>query len=212
MNGIRRNGIFIALLAAAAGLFFWSRRAQAQQIPYNEADDVQAANDDPQYWIFSSNAPTVESINMGSPENNLVAFLALIRQFESRNRYDVLYGGQTFSDYSQHPNIPVPINLPGYEGKVSTAAGAYQFIHRTWQNLAERLGLTDFTPASQDAAAVELLIEIGAMQAIQSGDFDAAMRAASSQWASLPYSAAKQSPKSIAAANEFLTRYLASLA
>lgn len=208
---MRRN-LLLLIFGAATALLLWSQRSRATAVEYNEADDVQTPSNDPSYWVYSSDANTVENINMGSPENNLLAFLALIRKFESNDRYDVMYGGKTFNDYSQHPNVAVPINLPGYEGKVSTAAGAYQFIFKTWRNLASRLSLTDFSPASQDAAAVELLSEIGAMPAIQAGDFDNALRLASSQWASLPYSAAKQSPQSIAAANEFLTRYLQNVA
>lgn len=208
-----RRGILFAALVTAAGLFFWQRRAEASAVAYDPAADLQVVHDDPDYWFMNSeSSPYIEGINMGSPDNNLLAFLALIRKFESDNRYNVLYGGGSFSDYSQHPRKAVPINLPGYEGKHSTAAGAYQFIYGTWNNLAQRLHLTDFSPASQDAAAIELLNEIGAIPAIHAGDFDTAMRIASSQWASLPYSPAKQNPKSIAAANEFLTRYLDSVA
>lgn len=65
--------------------------------------------------------------------------------------YNVLHGGATFDDYSAHPNNPQPV--AGQEGVTSTAAGKYQFIHETWQRAAQALGLTDFSPESQDAAA-----------------------------------------------------------
>lgn len=57
--------------------------------------------------------------------------------------YNVLNGGGTFSDYSQFPA----------GGK---AAGRYQFMPDTWADEAKRLGLKDFSPRSQDAAAWDL--------------------------------------------------------
>lgn len=209
---MNKEALLIAL--AIAGVFLLARRAFASTTEGGyllEDGDVQPASSDPDYW-FLGDANQVENINMGSPEQNLLAFLAMIRKFETNDNYNIVYGGQSFNDFSRHPAIRVPINIPGYEGKYSTAAGAYQFLLGTWNALAERLQLTDFTPASQDAAAVALLSEIGAMPAIQRGDFDEALRLASTKWASLPYSAAKQNPKSLAAANEFLTRYLDSMA
>lgn len=213
LSTMRRN-VIIALLIAAAGAFFLSRRASASNSEYSvldESGDIQPVNTDPNYW-FLKDQSAITGVNMGSPEQNLLAFLALIRKFESNDDYNIMFGGEHFQSFTQHPNVRVPIVMPGYEGKFSTAAGAYQFIYRTWANLAERLSLTDFSPASQDAAAIALLTEIGAMGHIQRGEFDEALKLASSQWASLPYSPAKQSPKSIAAANEFLTRYLDTIA
>jgi muramidase (phage lysozyme) len=72
--------------------------------------------------------------------------------------YNVRYtpgGGAAFSDLSHHPRI--------YErtptGELSSAAGRYQFVWRTWMGdahhpgIAQRLGLKDFSAASQDKAA-----------------------------------------------------------
>lgn len=211
-----RREILIVLLAGIA-LLVWTR-AQALPDPgaSDPADDLPAPPQSDPFTLYIPGTVNEASVNNpppdATPEQNVAAFLALIRQFESGNDYTILYGGRHFSDFSEHPNVGIPINLPGYEGKHSTAAGAYQFIHSTWQRLASKLGLPDFTPASQDAAAVELLAEIGALSYVEQGDFDQAMRIASSQWASLPYSQAKQGPRSIVAANEFLRRYLASVA
>ncbi|CAN0621110.1 Glycoside hydrolase [Burkholderia multivorans] len=112
---------------------------------------------------------TADNPNYNGYDANLSAFLYMLRMGESSNRYNVIYGGQTFSDYSHHPNIWVPIpNDPRHRG--STAAGAYQFIHGTWEGLAARLGLVDFSPASQDVAAAQFLTDLGAMQFIEAGD------------------------------------------
>jgi lysozyme len=52
--------------------------------------------------------------------------------------------------------------------------------------VAEPLGLVDFSPASQDLAAVELIRRCGVLDAIQRGEFDRTLRGIRSEWASLP--------------------------
>jgi muramidase (phage lysozyme) len=79
------------------------------------------------------------------------ALLDAIAEHESAGHYDVIFGGQRFTDFSHHPNIPVPI--PGRPGLVSTAAGRYQFLFSTWTIYQNKLHLPDFSPASQDKAA-----------------------------------------------------------
>lgn len=138
----------------------------------------------------------------------VAAFLAMIRQFESNNNYGALVGGGTFTDFSQHPNVRKTVRINGVN-VTSSAAGAYQFIFSTWSALARRLNLTDFSPASQDAAAVELLREIGALRSIENNEIELALQQASSQWASLPGSLAGQNPKSVQAALDAYSGYLA---
>ena len=67
--------------------------------------------------------------------------------------YDVLYGGERFSDYSRHPNVAKTILNGPNAGRTSTAAGRYQFLKGTWDEAAAALGLNDFSPANQDKAA-----------------------------------------------------------
>lgn len=124
---------------------------------------------------------------------NVQAFLAMIRQHESKGHYNVIVGGSLFSDYSRHPRKYITLNINGKAVK-SSAAGAYQFIFSTWDNIRAKLKLPDFSPASQDIAAVELLSQIGAYDDIVAGRFNNALKLASSQWASLPYSKANQNP------------------
>jgi muramidase (phage lysozyme) len=70
--------------------------------------------------------------------------------------YDVIYGGRRFTDFSHHPNIRVTITSGPNKGNVSTAAGRYQFVIRTWTNEQKQLNLPDFSPQSQDKAAWHL--------------------------------------------------------
>lgn len=89
-----------------------------------------------------------------------IALLDTIAGPESSGAYNVRYGGakgpQFFNDYSQHPHIQERINSGPYAGQTSGAAGRYQFTHPTWVKVARQLGLTDFTPRSQDLGAWHL--------------------------------------------------------
>lgn len=105
------------------------------------------------------------------------------RQPTNCRGYDVIVGGSLFTDFSRHPNKLIP--LPSY-GIKSTAAGRYQFIIGTWRSLQQRLKLTDFSPASQDAAALELLRECGSLRRLDENDLRGALQAARKIWASLP--------------------------
>jgi muramidase (phage lysozyme) len=125
-------------------------------------------------------------INDNTQQNNLAAFLAMIRVSEGTagtNGYSTLVGGSQFFDYSDHPRIL--IDLPNL-GIKSSAAGAYQILRRTWDGVAAKLHLPDFSPASQDAAAVELIRQRTALPDVLAGRFAAAVEKCRKEWASLP--------------------------
>jgi lysozyme len=71
-------------------------------------------------------------------------------------------------------------------GCKSTAAGRYQIIKPTWLSLKSKLGLPDFSPASQDAAAIELIRQRGALADVQAGRIESAVNKCAKVWASLP--------------------------
>ena len=124
---------------------------------------------------------------------NVQAFLSMIRRFESNGDYNVLYGGDHFVSYAQHPQVRVPFfNPKTQKNDYSTAAGAYQINWPTWNTILRHAGNGDFSPASQDAAAVWLLKLNGALPDIMDGDFNSAIRKASATWASLPFTDSKQ--------------------
>lgn len=133
---------------------------------------------------------------------NVQAFLALIRKTEGAG-YTTLFGGGTVESLDDHPRIAVTRTLGG-KPITSTAAGAYQFLSRTWDECAKALGLPDFSPPSQDSAAVYLLDRRKALPAILEGDWTTAIECCNREWASLPGSPYGQPTKSLDYCLKFL--------
>lgn len=127
----------------------------------------------------------INPINPVNPAyNNLRAFLTMIQYAEGTygaNAYRMLYGGRLFSDYGKHPNTAITKS-----GITSTAAGAYQILYRTWLTVQPVLGLPDFSPISQDRAAIELVRRRGALEDAMAGRFSTAIYKCRKEWASLP--------------------------
>ena len=71
---------------------------------------------------------------------------------DGRRGYNVMFGGGTFDDYTRHPDTVID------GGRLkSAAAGAYQFMPGTYGTVKRDLKLPDFSPSSQDQAALELM-------------------------------------------------------
>jgi muramidase (phage lysozyme) len=116
---------------------------------------------------------------------NIQAFLKAIAEAEGGG-YDFKYGAikgkkndpWRFSDFSTHPG-------PGYHG--STAAGMYQITKETWRDHGVKaMGLTDFTPETQDLIAVEMLRSKDVIEKIKAGEIASSMPPAALKWAALP--------------------------
>jgi len=122
--------------------------------------------------------------------SNLRAFLDMIAVSEigkkllrdSDNGYNVLVGGTLFHEYADHPRTVVRLR-PDLS---SSAAGRYQILMRIFDYYKVQLGLKDFSPASQDKIAIQLIRECRALDDIAAGRFDDAVHKCRSRWASLP--------------------------
>ncbi len=105
--------------------------------------------------------------------------------------YNMKFGGGRFADMSQHPNDPVTKmffnkNTGKKEPITSTAAGRYQFLKSTWDDVSKELGLTDFSEKSQDLAAIRLMQKRGMVQPLMDDDPETAYNKGNREWASLP--------------------------
>jgi muramidase (phage lysozyme) len=135
---------------------------------------------------------------------NLAAFLDTIAHSEGTagrgdDGYNVLVGGtltiagiattiehRLFGDppdcYRDHPRELVTLR-PGLK---STAAGRYQVLAHIFDAYKDTLHLCDFSPAAQDAIALQQIRECKAIPAIEAGDFATAVGLCAHIWASLP--------------------------
>lgn len=143
---------------------------------------------------------------------NVQAFLATLRDAEGTNQtgnpYQTRFGGKVDEtlDLSKYPTFEYK-QFTQTDGKknVSGAVGAYQFITKTWKNLANQYGFKDFSPETQDMAAVALLQQNGALPHILKGDFATAVKKSNRTWASLPGSPYAQHTRS----DDFIAKSLA---
>lgn len=124
---------------------------------------------------------------------SIQAFLSLIGWSEGA-AYNTIVTGvtgpSTFTDFSDHPFAPQfnrpPVIVRRSPLLESTAAGRYQLLYRWWVPYKAMLKLSDFSPASQDAVALQQMKERGAQALIAAGDIQSAITACSNIWASFP--------------------------
>jgi muramidase (phage lysozyme) len=152
------------------------------------------------------------------------AFLDLVGQSEGTTTskathddgYDIIVSGidgpHTFSDYSAHPfaaGRPPIVVRTAPKLLESTASGRYQITLPTWKSITERWTSTVFSPQAQDAAALQLLKECGALNHIDSGNIAAAIEAACETWASFPGNSYGQGGRTLAWLLQTYTNLLA---
>ncbi len=162
------------------------------------------------FIILSSKNDTNFHILYGltTEELNVRAFLATLRYAENTGPgqteplgYNAQYTGITFTDleynptnpdaveaYSKHPNKTLS-KPPGWITS-STAAGAYQFLYKTWISFP----FSKFNPTNQDKGALILIQrqEIGNPRAkgviedIKNGNISSSAEKLNGTWTSLP--------------------------
>lgn len=141
------------------------------------------------------------STQNGTLSNEVRAFLDLIAWSEGSD-YNILFGGGKFSSYADHPNRRIKAG-----GYTSSAAGRYQILDKTWfgekgkPGVKQSLGLKDFSPASQDLAAVWLIDKKRkALKYVEQGTkgLKQALDILSYEWASFPPARYPQPTKSFA--------------
>lgn len=139
--------------------------------------------------------------NTASAENaNILAFLDMIAYAEGTSGergYLTMFGYRYAESYADHPRQVFSFtNSKGQQLRTS-AAGRYQFLASTWDELKRKLNLQDFSPASQDAAAIELIRQRGALNDVKAGRIVQAVDKVRSIWASLPGAGYSQPERSI---------------
>ena len=195
------NAAAYALAAAAlAGYLARTVRAGGDPLAPTLVEDAGAIVDSARDLI----EPTPDT---DAAARNVAAFLTMIATAEGTadgNGYRALYGHTPrrpvlFDSFADHPAEAgwSGVRLTDEQcagaglgaGCVTTAAGRYQITRTTWRRLRAKLGraaLPDFSPAAQDAAAVELIAERGALRDVQDGRAVDAIAKVRRVWASLP--------------------------
>jgi len=165
------------------------------------------AEDDPTYeepdLLDQADAALQDLTDMGSQttsweQQNIDAFLWAIRVSEGTdglNGYSMLVGGGLFGSFADHPRVLVDLPKLGIK---SSAAGAYQILRRTWDDVRGVIGAPDFSPPWQDRAAVELIRRRGALADVRAGRFATAIDKCKKEWASLPGAGYGQHENSLA--------------
>ena len=112
------------------------------------------------------------------------AFLDMVAYSEgtfSPQGYRISFGGSLFNRFKDHPRIKYA------KGALrSDAAGRYQFLSKTWDYVAQKLRLGDFSPKNQDRAAVQLIFERNVLDDLLRGRFDKTLNKTATVWASFP--------------------------
>ena len=116
-----------------------------------------------------------------SPNMRAVLDLIALAEVGPNGGYNTRFGGGTFTSFAQHPGTDK-----------TEPAGRYQIQKETWGEVSAAEGLTDFSPESQDTAALALIRRRGVVADIEAGDLKAALDGSGGitglgyEWAALP--------------------------
>ena len=103
------------------------------------------------------------------------------RQKTRNHGYDVIVGGELFTDYSDHPRKLVTLNPNSNQQAPDTT-----LFSRWWDAQCVGAWPERLLSESQDAVALQQIKERGALPMIDRGDIRQAIDRCSNIWASLP--------------------------
>ncbi|MFY4261456.1 glycoside hydrolase family 104 protein [Achromobacter xylosoxidans] len=141
---------------------------------------------------------TIDELTAYTKDQRVRRFLDAIGSAEGTDThgYNTAFGGGKLESLADHPRQLHDFTQTDGTPNKTSAAGRYQFLQSTWDDLAKSLNLPDFGPESQDIGAVELLRRNGALPAVLAGDYDTAIKKSGATWASLPSSPYAQPKRS----------------
>lgn len=149
------------------------------------------------FLLSGENMATLAQLQQAYANPNVRKMLDLIAASEgSKYGYNTLFGNQQFSNLAAHPNIRKAFKQTDGTTNYTTAAGRYQFLNGTWNNLAKQYGFRDFSPKAQDLGAIALIAGRGALNDVMNGNYKAAIQKLGKEWASLPSSQYAQGKRS----------------
>lgn len=214
----------IALMGLGAAAYFTFSRTAYADVFTGDTGDGGALQDfpiDATFPDWTGNTGTAEDFtqlvsldnwdlqgnygdSMTQADNNMIAFLYVLRLLETNNDYSVIAGGAHFDSFAEHPFILDPTR-PKPLG--TTASGAYQIVVGTWKDARDALHLPDFSPQSQDLAAQWLIrVRRRAGELVDAGQFDAAAQKLVKEWDALRRLYAGTYPLTVADAKQAYTQ------
>lgn len=215
----------VAIITAAAaglGIALVVREMQRAEYPMEYATDAPEMSDEfvpvegdsqttgvftDAFVAFDPTTYMTGNVDASTADTNVRAFLDMIAYAEGTSGpdgYRTMFGHSLFDSFADHPRQLFTFTNSRGETLKTSAAGRYQFLRSTWDELRAKLGLSDFSPASQDLGAIELIRQRGALNDVRAGRIVQAISKVRSVWASLPGAGYAQPERSI---TNLLTAY-----
>lgn len=149
------------------------------------ASVASSSTSQPQQQLVGTSSSSSSSGGVTKEQRAMLDAIAFAEGTEKypNDGYKTLFAGGQFIDYSKHPDKVVRSG-----GYASAAAGRYQFMPATFAEQSRKLGLKDFSPRSQDLAAIGLAKDYGVTQELLQKE-GMSMKVSSllgRQWASFP--------------------------
>jgi lysozyme len=189
--------VVLSVVAAAAYLA-WRNTSAMDTLDMAAADDTGEPEQLPTTLetiavTFTPSTYDSGAVSDAQAQRNVRAFLDMISYSEGTNGpdgYSAMFGyprpDRIATNLADHPRRYFTFTNKAGQTLQTSAAGRYQFLARTWDELASSLQLPDFGPDSQDRACIELIRQRGALNDVRAGRVTQAIEKCAKTWASLP--------------------------